>query len=58
MLWEVFFIPKVFISVHLAIIENEFGEVGVDDSLIRNRFKTDEDIFEMYAQLSTRPGCH
>ena len=42
----------------IAVIENEFGEVGVDDSLIRNRFKTDEDIFEMYAQLSTRPGCH
>jgi len=31
----------------IAVIENEFGEVGVDDSLIRNRFKTDEDIFEM-----------
>ena len=42
----------------IAVIENEFGEVGVDDSLIRNRFKTDEDIFEMYAPLSTRPGCH
>ena len=42
----------------IAVIENEFGEVGVDDSLIRNRFKTDEDIFEMYTQLSTRPGCH
>lgn len=42
----------------IAVIENEFGEVGVDDSLIRNRFKTDEDIFEMYAHLSTRPGCH
>ena len=42
----------------IAVIENEFGEVGVDDSLIRNRFKTDEDIFEMYAQLSTRPGCN
>ena len=33
----------------IAVIENEFGEVGVDDSLIRNRFKTDEDIFEMHA---------
>ena len=33
----------------IAIIENEFGEVGVDDSLIRQRFKTDEDIFEMRA---------
>jgi G3E family GTPase len=30
-----------------AVIENEFGEVGVDDSLIKQRFKTDEDIFEM-----------
>ena len=37
----------------IAVIENEFGEVGVDDSLIRNRFKTDEDIFEMHAHLST-----
>ena len=39
----------------IAVIENEFGEVGVDDSLIRNRFKTDEDIFEMCAHLSTPP---
>ena len=31
----------------IAVIENEFGEVGVDDSLIKQRFKTDEDIFEM-----------
>ena len=39
----------------IAVIENEFGEVGVDDSLIRNRFETDEDIFEMCAHLSTPP---
>lgn len=39
----------------IAVIENEFGEVGVDDSLIRNRFKTDEDIFEMCSRLSIPP---
>jgi len=31
----------------IAVIENEFGEVGVDDALVKNKFKTDEDIFEM-----------
>jgi len=31
----------------IAIIENEFGEVGVDDALVRERFNTTEDIFEM-----------
>ena len=30
-----------------AVIENEFGEVGVDDALIKSRFKAEEDIFEM-----------
>ena len=41
----------------IAVIENEFGEVGVDDSLIKQRFKTDEDIFEMCApsQFTRRP---
>ncbi|KAI9030625.1 CobW/HypB/UreG, nucleotide-binding domain-containing protein [Hyaloraphidium curvatum] len=33
----------------IAVIENEFGEVGVDDALVRNRnrFYGEEDIFEM-----------
>lgn len=31
----------------IAVIENEFGEVGVDDALVRERFETAEDIFEM-----------
>ena len=43
----------------IAVIENEFGEVGVDDSLIKQRFKTDEDIFEMCAnrqpEVALRP---
>jgi len=31
----------------IAVIENEFGEVGVDDALVKERFDTTEDIFEM-----------
>ena len=31
----------------IAVIENEFGEVGVDDALLKDRFETTEDIFEM-----------
>ena len=33
----------------LAVIENEFGEVGIDDALLKSNTKmqTDEDIFEM-----------
>jgi len=31
----------------IAVIENEFGEVGIDDALVRDRFNTTEDIFEM-----------
>ncbi|KAJ1616316.1 cobalamin synthesis protein/P47K family protein [Pavlovales sp. CCMP2436] len=31
----------------IAVIENEFGEVGVDDLLITRRFDTKEEIFEM-----------
>mmetsp|Transcript_10533 Transcript_10533/g.35742 ORF Transcript_10533/g.35742 Transcript_10533/m.35742 type:complete len:546 (+) Transcript_10533:433-2070(+) len=31
----------------LAVIENEFGEVGVDDALVKRRFDTQEEIFEM-----------
>lgn len=35
-------------GMKLAIIENEFGEVGVDDELIRQRkFNADEEIVEM-----------
>ena len=29
------------------MIENEFGEVGIDDSLVKQRYSTTEDIFEM-----------
>jgi G3E family GTPase len=29
------------------VIENEFGEVGVDDALVKGKFKEDEEIFEM-----------
>lgn len=31
----------------IAVIENEFGEVGVDDRLVKQKFKEDEEIFEM-----------
>jgi len=31
----------------IAVIENEFGEVGIDDALVKQKFKSDEDIFEM-----------
>jgi len=31
----------------IAVIENEFGEVGIDDSLVKQKFKSDEDLFEM-----------
>merc|ERR1712087_29145 len=31
----------------IAVIENEFGEVGIDDALVKQRFETEEDIFEM-----------
>jgi G3E family GTPase len=31
----------------IAVIENEFGEVGIDDALVKQVFKSDEDIFEM-----------
>ena len=29
------------------MIENEFGEVGVDDQLLQDKFQADEDIFEV-----------
>ena len=31
----------------IAVIENEFGEVGVDDLLVKQKFNEDEEIFEM-----------
>ena len=33
----------------IAVIENEFGEVGIDDALIKPKLKTDteEDVIEM-----------
>jgi G3E family GTPase len=31
----------------IAVIENEFGEIGVDDALIKQKFDTEEEIFEM-----------
>ncbi len=31
----------------IAVIENEFGEVGVDDALVKKRFHDDEEIMEM-----------
>jgi G3E family GTPase len=31
----------------IAVIENEFGEVGIDDALIGDRFEGEEEIFEM-----------
>ena len=38
----------------IAVIENEFGEVGVDDALVKQRFETSEDIFEMWDATSPR----
>lgn len=31
----------------IAVIENEFGEVGIDDSLVVQAVETKEEIFEM-----------
>lgn len=31
----------------IAVIENEFGEVGVDDEIVRQKYETKEEIFEM-----------
>ncbi len=31
----------------IAVIENEFGEVGIDDKLVLKKFETEEEIFEM-----------
>jgi G3E family GTPase len=34
-------------GLKVAVIENEFGEVGIDDSLVKQRFDSKEEIFEM-----------
>eukprot|EP00941_MAST-03F_sp_MAST-3F-sp1_P004733 g4733.t1 len=34
-------------GMKIAVIENEFGEVGVDDALVRKKYDTEEEIFEM-----------
>ena len=34
-------------GLRVAVIENEFGAVGVDDALVKRRLETQEDIFEM-----------
>ena len=34
-------------GLKIAVIENEFGEVGVDDALVRKKYDTQEEIFEM-----------
>ena len=31
----------------IAVIENEFGEIGIDDALVKQKFDTEEEIFEM-----------
>jgi G3E family GTPase len=31
----------------IAVIENEFGEVGIDDALVKQKFRGEEEIFEM-----------
>lgn len=31
----------------IAVIENEFGEVGIDDALVKQKFDSEEEIFEM-----------
>lgn len=31
----------------IAVIENEFGEVGIDDALVNMNINTNEEIFEM-----------
>ena len=34
-------------GMKIAVIENEFGEIGIDDALVRKRYETEEEIFEM-----------
>lgn len=31
----------------IAVIENEFGEIGIDDALIKHKFASNEEIFQM-----------
>lgn len=31
----------------IAVIENEFGEIGIDDALIKDKFASSEEIFQM-----------
>lgn len=41
------YILKEQTGLKIAVIENEFGEVGVDDALVRKKYDTEEEIFEM-----------
>eukprot|EP00501_MAST-03F_sp_TOSAG23-6_P000350 GSMAST32.ASY1.ANO1.357.1 assembled CDS len=41
------YILKVQTGLKIAVIENEFGEVGVDDALVRKKYDSEEEIFEM-----------
>ena len=34
-------------GIRVAVIENEFGEVGVDDALLETAMETEEEVFEM-----------
>jgi len=34
-------------GMKIAVIENEYGAVGVDDSLVKRKYDTEEEIFEM-----------
>jgi G3E family GTPase len=34
-------------GLKIAVIENEFGEIGIDDALVKQKFDTEEEIFEM-----------
>mmetsp|Transcript_20765 Transcript_20765/g.52049 ORF Transcript_20765/g.52049 Transcript_20765/m.52049 type:complete len:335 (+) Transcript_20765:26-1030(+) len=34
-------------GLKVAVIENEFGEVGIDDALVKQQYETSEEIFEM-----------
>ena len=33
-------------GLKVAVIENEFGEVGVDDTLVKQRFDSQEEVFK------------
>merc|ERR1712096_541993 len=34
-------------GMKIAVIENEYGEIGIDDALVKKKFNSDEMIFEM-----------